>query len=151
MIIEKRYCIISGQMKKCWCGSMAEQLIRNEQVDGSIPFTSSKKNRTSVVRFFFFLIKSHGYCENNGMTVLRKRLTGHLLPVCCARVPSRCLAAPNGCSYPPMLFGGYYSVTFFCSRRSAVCSAKTPSVVFKQTKKSPFGKAVHALAKRRLF
>ncbi len=60
---------------------MAEQLIRNEQVDGSIPFTSSKKNRTPVVRFFFFLIKSHGYCENNGMTVHRKRLTGHLLPV----------------------------------------------------------------------
>ena len=113
MIIAKRYCIISGQMKKRWCGSMAEQLIRNEQVDGSIPFTSSKKNRTPVVRFFFFLIKSHGYCENNGMTVHRKRLTGHLLPACCASVPSRCPAAPNGCSYPPMLFGGYYSVTFF--------------------------------------
>ena len=150
MIIAKRYCIISGQMKKRWCGSMAEQLIRNEQVDGSIPFTSSKKTVHPLCGFSF-LIKSHGYCENNGMTVLRKRLTWHLLPVCCARVPSRCLAAPNGCSDPPMLFGGYYSVTFFCSRRSAVCSAKTPSVVFKHTKKSPFGKAVHALAKRRLF
>ena len=26
-----------------WCGSMAEQLIRNEQVVGSIPTTSSKQ------------------------------------------------------------------------------------------------------------
>ena len=26
----------------CWCGSMAEQLICNQQVDGSTPFTSSK-------------------------------------------------------------------------------------------------------------
>ena len=24
----------------CWCGSMAEQLICNQQVDGSTPFTS---------------------------------------------------------------------------------------------------------------
>ena len=39
-------------MKKRWCGSMAEQLIRNEQVDGSIPFTSSKKIRTRNVRIF---------------------------------------------------------------------------------------------------
>ena len=31
---------------------MAEQLIRNEQVDGSIPFTSSKKIRTRNVRIF---------------------------------------------------------------------------------------------------
>ena len=34
---------------KCWCGSMAEQLICNQQVDGSTPFTSSsgfaKRNR----------------------------------------------------------------------------------------------------------
>ena len=28
----------------CWCGSMAEQLICNQQVDGSTPFTSSKLN-----------------------------------------------------------------------------------------------------------
>ena len=28
-------------MKRCWCGSMAEQLICNQQVDGSTPFTSS--------------------------------------------------------------------------------------------------------------
>lgn len=151
MIIEKRYCIISGQMKKCWCGSMAEQLIRNEQVDGSIPFTSSKKNRTPVVRFFFFLIKFHGYCENNGMTVHRKRFTGHLLPVCCASVPSRCLAAPNGCADPPMLFGGYYSVTFFVPEGlRSVPQKRRPSFLSRQ-KKSPFGKAVHALAKRRLF
>ncbi len=27
----------------CWCGSMVEQLICNQQVDGSIPFTSSIK------------------------------------------------------------------------------------------------------------
>ena len=27
---------------ECWCGSMAEQLICNQQVDGSTPFTSSK-------------------------------------------------------------------------------------------------------------
>ena len=27
----------------CWCGSMAEQLICNQQVDGSTPFTSSSK------------------------------------------------------------------------------------------------------------
>ncbi len=26
---------------RCWCGSMAEQLICNQQVDGSTPFTSS--------------------------------------------------------------------------------------------------------------
>ena len=28
-------------MFECWCGSMAEQLICNQQVDGSTPFTSS--------------------------------------------------------------------------------------------------------------
>lgn len=28
----------------CWCGSMAEQIIRNDQVAGSIPVTSSKKS-----------------------------------------------------------------------------------------------------------
>ena len=27
----------------CWCGSMAEQLICNQQVDGSTPFTSSNQ------------------------------------------------------------------------------------------------------------
>ena len=26
----------------CWCGSMVEQLTCNQQVEGSIPFTSSK-------------------------------------------------------------------------------------------------------------
>ena len=37
-----------------WCGSMAEQLICNQQVDGSTPFTSSKKSThmwTSYGRF----------------------------------------------------------------------------------------------------
>ncbi len=29
----------------CWCGSMAEQLICNQQVDGSTPFTSSMRVR----------------------------------------------------------------------------------------------------------
>ena len=29
-------------VRMCWCGSMAEQLICNQQVDGSTPFTSSK-------------------------------------------------------------------------------------------------------------
>ena len=149
MIIAKRYCIISGQMKKRWCGSMAEQLIRNEQVDGSIPFTSSKKNRTPVVRFFFDKISR----------ILRKQRND--------RASQKAYRAPftrllRKCAVPlsrgterlcrsadvvrRLLFGDV-----FCSRRSAVCFAKTPSVVFKQTKKSPFGKAVHALAKRRLF
>ena len=31
---------VAGQLR--WCGSMAEQLICNQQVDGSTPFTSSK-------------------------------------------------------------------------------------------------------------
>ena len=30
---------------ECWCGSMAEQLICNQQVDGSTPFTSSSDIR----------------------------------------------------------------------------------------------------------
>ena len=37
--------IVIGNAKSsrqlCWCGSMAEQLICNQQVDGSTPFTSS--------------------------------------------------------------------------------------------------------------
>ena len=37
--------IVIGNVKSsrqlCWCGSMAEQLICNQQVDGSTPFTSS--------------------------------------------------------------------------------------------------------------
>ena len=37
----------------CWCGSMVEQLICNQQVDGSIPFTSSSKLTTLVVSFLF--------------------------------------------------------------------------------------------------
>ncbi len=150
MIIAKRYCIISGQMKKCWCGSMAEQLIRNEQVDGSIPFTSSKKNRTSVVRFFFF---------NKISRILRKQRNDRASQKT-YRAPFTRLLRENAVPLSRgterlcrsadvvrrLLFGDV-----FCSRRSAVCSAKTPSVVFKHTKKSPFGKAVHALAKRRLF
>ena len=32
----------------CWCGSMAEQLICNQQVDGSTPFTSSDMFRRSL-------------------------------------------------------------------------------------------------------
>ena len=38
-----------------WCGSMAEQLIRNEQVAGSIPVTSSRKkhrNTLFLIRMF---------------------------------------------------------------------------------------------------
>ena len=149
MIIAKRYCIISGQMKKCWCGSMAEQLIRNEQVDGSIPFTSSKKTVHPLCGFFF----------NKISRILRKQRND--------RASQKAYRAPftrllRECAVPlsrgterlfrsadvvrRLLFGDV-----FCSRRSAVCSAKTPSVVFKQQKKSPFGKAVHALTKRRLF
>ena len=30
-----------NQNKVCWCGSVVEQLIRNQQVVGSIPTTSS--------------------------------------------------------------------------------------------------------------
>lgn len=150
MIIAKRYCIISGQMKKRWCGSMAEQLIRNEQVDGSIPFTSSKKNRTSVVRFFFF---------NKISRILRKQRNDRASQKTYRAPFTRLLregavplsrGAERLCRSADVvrriLFGDV-----FCSRRSAVCSEKTPSVVFKQTKKSPFGKAVHALTKRRLF
>ena len=36
---------------------MAEQLIRNEQVDGSIPFTSSKGRGYLIPAFLFFLKK----------------------------------------------------------------------------------------------
>ena len=35
--------------KRCWCGSMAEQLICNQQVDGSTPFTSSRSGVTGTV------------------------------------------------------------------------------------------------------
>ena len=42
MTKEKRFVIISIVIALvCWCGSMAEQLICNQQVDGSTPFTSS--------------------------------------------------------------------------------------------------------------
>ena len=34
--------ILRVKARVCWCGSMAEQLICNQQVDGSTPFTSSK-------------------------------------------------------------------------------------------------------------
>ncbi|GEM_PF-6568235 len=37
-----------------WCGSMAEQLIRNEQVVGSIPTTSSKIIRLKKMQFMSF-------------------------------------------------------------------------------------------------
>ena len=33
----------------CWCGSMVEQLTCNQQVEGSIPFTSSKKHHKSAL------------------------------------------------------------------------------------------------------
>ena len=134
MIIAKRYCIISGQMKKRWCGSMAEQLIRNEQVDGSIPFTSSKKTVHPLCGFSFF---------DKISRILRKQRND--------RASQKTYRAPftrllRECAVPlsrgterlcrsadvvrRLLFGDV-----FCSRRSAVCSAKTPSVVFKQTKK----------------
>ena len=35
---------------KCWCGSMAEQLICNQQVDGSTPFTSSIWERSRAAK-----------------------------------------------------------------------------------------------------
>ena len=35
------YNVAAVQQRECWCGSMAEQLICNQQVDGSTPFTSS--------------------------------------------------------------------------------------------------------------
>lgn len=150
MIIAKRYCIISGQMKKRWCGSMAEQLIRNEQVDGSIPFTSSKKTVHPLCGFSFFdkisriLRKQRN--DRASQKAYRAPFTRLLREgaVPLSRGTERLCRSAD--VVRRLLFGDA-----FCSRRSAVCSAKTPSVVFKQTKKSPFGKAVHALAKRRLF
>ena len=38
------YVKITSVARTCWCGSMAEQLICNQQVDGSTPFTSSSLN-----------------------------------------------------------------------------------------------------------
>ena len=35
---------LPGKHSVCWCGSMAEQLICNQQVDGSTPFTSSNES-----------------------------------------------------------------------------------------------------------
>lgn len=45
----------------CWCGSVVEQLIRNQQVVGSIPTTSSndyriKYGRTGFVRILFVIL-----------------------------------------------------------------------------------------------
>ena len=37
-----------------WCGSMAEQLICNQQVDGSTPFTSSKQRLEATVLSFSY-------------------------------------------------------------------------------------------------
>ena len=46
----------------CWCGSMAEQLIRNEQVAGSIPVTSSKKEVTfGKQKLLLFLSKPQAW------------------------------------------------------------------------------------------
>ena len=39
-----------------WCGSMVEQLIRNEQVGGSIPFISSKNRKIRAEALIFFIL-----------------------------------------------------------------------------------------------
>ena len=42
--------IIASLREICWCGSMAEQLICNQQVVGSTPITSSKTGEFQVHR-----------------------------------------------------------------------------------------------------
>lgn len=52
-ILSKTHSITKHKLTKLnirWCGSMAEQLIRNEQVAGSIPVTSSKQNSPQPFR-----------------------------------------------------------------------------------------------------
>ncbi len=52
LTIRTGYDIISFvESQICWCGSMAEQLICNQQVDGSTPFTSSKRASASALSY----------------------------------------------------------------------------------------------------
>lgn len=51
-----------------WCGSMAEQLIRNEQVAGSIPVTSSKQNSPQPFRMGTVLLVE--FCLHNSISFL---------------------------------------------------------------------------------
>ena len=46
-------------LKICYCGSMAEQLTRNEQVVGSIP-TSSSRSIPNVFRWGFLILTVYG-------------------------------------------------------------------------------------------
>ena len=41
---------IAADKRSCWCGSMAEQLICNQQVVGSTPITSSIWERSRVAK-----------------------------------------------------------------------------------------------------
>lgn len=151
MIIEKRYCIISGQMKKCWCGSMAEQLIRNEQVDGSIPFTSSKKKTVHPLCGFSFFDKISRILRKQrndraSQKAYRAPFT-RLLRECAVTLfrgnERLCRSADV---VRRLLFGD----VFVPEGLRSVPQKRRPSFLSRQ-KKSPFGKAVHALAKRRLF
>ena len=49
----------------CWCGSMAEQLIRNEQVVSSILTTSSKLQGFKILKFIFFARVVGSVSESN--------------------------------------------------------------------------------------
>ena len=46
---------------KCYCGSMAEQLIRNEQVVSSILTSSSKKGQVRIVPVLFCCVENRLY------------------------------------------------------------------------------------------
>ena len=43
--------VLNKTAKKCWCGSMVEQLTCNQQVEGSIPFTSSTQAPYGCLKF----------------------------------------------------------------------------------------------------
>ena len=57
---------------------MAEQLIRNEQVDGSIPFTSSIKKVSAFVGYLFY-IEIEERIETSTTHLLRKQKANIIL------------------------------------------------------------------------
>ena len=80
-----------------WCGSMAEQLICNQQVDGSTPFTSSKPKSTHVDFYMGDFpsgqrgqtvnLLSHDFGGPNPPSPTSKKgIAKRLCPFCCRRI-----------------------------------------------------------------
>lgn len=65
----------------CWCGSMVEQRYRKPQVEGSIPFTSSKNDKPQgEITLWFFLARTGRTLDINPKPDVTEQVLSGKLP-----------------------------------------------------------------------